>query len=864
MPCLLIASAVGSLFPDDAHGYAGNYNNGHGWATLSSEAGPANEVRWEYYTIGGTGAVTASSPWVVNITYRKSGSADQVYYCETACPQSVTITIPGGGTWSSDSVFYRGAVYWFMEDVFADPIDFSSGSRKVIRVFHSPTGTWKHAQNLQPSVRNRWYYNVTETGFFQTKIVPTVALTSGPVIPGVSYPQAQILTGTLKHGAIGDAHIQSVGPQTMPSGSGGSTLNYSGSGFADGWKNMWGYVEFSNGATPTMSGSFTDLIIGVDRQVPTISCQLYKMDGVTPLTNRNTAESGVKVKVTAVDQAGLSGVGVGEIWLKKGNSGTWTKVGGAGNAAQDITPNVSGDIDSLVTVDLPITLPGEDNTPFYIGFRARDNAYGAAGLQDHWTEPTVGGPNFNYCGGSSASDPIIKHNIDLEVQEYKLYTDAARSQEVSTGVGLEPGVTRLYGRITVVNKSMGEPGDAYNFKIGHYESDSVPPNPDPSSLSVDRQQTVAFLPGQYCLVNAPVCGFTPPATYNTYTWEFDFVVPSTIGLKTSYAFVDYDGLINEVDDALPNWDNLVRVDYTVGENQWFSTTGGDVAANWEVDISQDPASGAQSSFMVIQGDSGVSTTEGLWKMGGYNRNLYPLVGGPHASSLFNHLRPKIQDSVSGDYDHPGSDDGDRVVCNQHAGGTYNLGSNEAQAWRDYKSFVIRCTDTGVNDEIWGDEGSTPAQPNGNNVYILPADLIIDGDFTCCRPLVPAPSPCDGFPNDKCLNIFIVEGDMEISTNATIVDGVFIVGGTFRDYRTGESVYSSNPLTINGAVYAHNMELERTMTVGGGATPALTVNFNLGLYMMFEEVCGEDVNYEPRLITCYSLGGRQLDWKEIAP
>lgn len=487
----------------------------------------------------------------------------------------------------------------------------------------------------------------------------------------------------------------------------------------------------------------------------------------------------------------------------------------------------------------PTGFPGP-RRPHQFFYKTYNNTYNSSGVQ------------AQVSASGSCSVFAVADHVDLEVIDVKLYRDVGRTDLINPSSTLYEG-QEVYPKVTFRNNNSTN-SIAGPFKVSFYINSLNPTSGSPTPTLISGDYTNV---GPNAIVEVWGAGDATSVT-----------VPNGVLQINPNAWIDYLDVVVEDDDT----DNYFNPSpgYGVIIPGWIKTTGGDVATPGTFSVSRTPpAAQFLSQYLLLHSAPTTQSysSQNGWRIGGYNQNLYPQVGGPYTSSLFNHFMPKIQDSIAGDYT-PVCDYCYRVhreLCEQHApSSNYAFGELVYTYWFQYGPQVLRC-DNNINPgnhETWSDDGVTPAQPNGNHVYIIGGNLTLDGNFNCCRNIITPINECTPL-DGGCLNIFIVKGDLNVSTAASQIDGVFIVNGVFRDYNPPENPITPNALTVNGAVYANSMDLGRKLSTGSSTTPALTVNFDPRLYLFFQEVCGEDTS-SGLLHTCYSLGGRKVDWKEISP
>ena len=95
-------------------------------------------------------------------------------------------------------------------------------------------------------------------------------------------------------------------------------------------------------------------------------------------------------------------------------------------------------------------------------------------------------------------------------------------------------------------------------------------------------------------------------------------------------------------------------------------------------------------------------------------------------------------------------------------------------------------------------------------------------------------------------VLVVRDNITIQTNVTRVDAILISGEQFQSATTGNTL--GDALTINGAVFAPHVNLNRTLTIGSDVNPS--------------EIITLDPKYIIKLPAI--LGTPAITWQEIAP
>ncbi|OGE07572.1 hypothetical protein A2615_00460 [Candidatus Curtissbacteria bacterium RIFOXYD1_FULL_41_36] len=396
-------------------------------------------------------------------------------------------------------------------------------------------------------------------------------------------------------------------------------------------------------------------------------------------------------------------------------------------------------------------------------------------------------------------DPEFDNDPAIGIQ---LFSDPGRS---NLSQSFEPGDT-IYVRAVLRN-----PGVAFSdtFDLAFYIDRSSDPVcddlPDPTDPPWDTKRTLSGM-----------------SAGQIYTWEFDVPAPTSAGDKTAYIFADYECDIDE--SSLPNGEenNLDWVSYTIDVDAWFETTGGDVGSAGAITAEILPPVALpqkyNSKYLLASGaNQWQVTSENNWYITNYTpHRLIP------TGTVYDYLASRFKQKAM---DNP--DSGEECnVASLHSGLNY--------------------CDASVTGSITIDGGNWTG---GNAVlFIENGDLIVTNDLTVD-------------PTGINTLTFVVSRDIYINTNVNQADGVYIAGGTFFDVTDPldpSTFVVDRALTINGAVYATTVDLDRVLsndplcgsTCDNNQSPAEIINFQ-PKYLV--ALAGDDY-----------LGSPAISWREVAP
>ena len=246
---------------------------------------------------------------------------------------------------------------------------------------------------------------------------------------------------------------------------------------------------------------------------------------------------------------------------------------------------------------------------------------------------------------------------------------------------------------------------------------------------------------------------------------FGFNVGPNGGTFTGVVYAIYDCAIND-----SNWsNNSASQTYAVGAGQsWIKTTGGDVGAKSNIDISYMPAGEQLSTYLAASGGN-LQNARGAWNLSSYTGQLTP----PGLVYSFFATRFMARAQANTNSSDP---------CNIAGGGDLAYCSHSARY----------------------DGGAIAA---GASVWFIEGDLTIVSDLKIGA-------------GDTV--VLIASGNITVETGVRQVDAVLVAGGEFRDCST--SCGSAQQLLINGAVYGGKLSLSRMLSANNDTLPAVTIVF----------------------------------------
>ena len=322
-------------------------------------------------------------------------------------------------------------------------------------------------------------------------------------------------------------------------------------------------------------------------------------------------------------------------------------------------------------------------------------------------------------------------------------------------------------------------------------------------------------PDDYCSGNPLPDAQTPVGPIDaggSLPSPWDFVVTAPAAGATAYAFADYQCVVSESVET----NNIAYETYDIAVKAWFETTGGDVGSAGAI-TAEIPAPGPpdvplqkyNSKYLLASGSNQWQvTSENNWIITSYDpHRLIP------TGTVYDYLASRFLEEA-------------KVA---HSG---------ACSLTDLTEGLNYCDTAGTPINISG------TQTVSNAVWFIDGDLIVIGNLTV------------GTSNTLT---FVVSGDITVNTNVNQADGVYIAGGTFSDVTDVSTFVVDGPLTINGAVYATTVDLDRVLsndplcgsTCDNNQSPAEVINF-LPKYII--------ALTDPNNL----LGSPAMSWREVAP
>ncbi|MEX2028143.1 MAG: hypothetical protein WD988_01420, partial [Candidatus Curtissbacteria bacterium] len=268
---------------------------------------------------------------------------------------------------------------------------------------------------------------------------------------------------------------------------------------------------------------------------------------------------------------------------------------------------------------------------------------------------------------------------------------------------------------------------------------------------------------------------------------------------TAYVYASYN-----CGPAESNWNNNQAAQtYVVDTAAWFESVAGDVGSQGSVSVAQTPPAGRYQSSFLLAGetiDSKVKTEK--WRLSNYTAQLVP------AGGVYNYLAERfLQTAKSSGPSQCTISAGNADGFNYCSGdATFNAGNG----------------------------------PNGNSAWF------IDGNLTISRDLVLA-------AGDTAT--FIVKGNITVNTDVKRTDGIYVAGGTYKDY--GSSGTFGVQLVVNGGVYADAVDLSRKL--GGAACPS-------GVACDNTQTPADRFVFDAKYLVGLNsiLGTPRISWTETAP
>lgn len=351
-------------------------------------------------------------------------------------------------------------------------------------------------------------------------------------------------------------------------------------------------------------------------------------------------------------------------------------------------------------------------------------------------------------------------------------------------------------RTTVTNLG----GDSGPFSVGFWKSNgSIDPNCPPGAPNPPADSSTSY-PGL--------------AAGASVTWQISpNPTASTVESNHTASVYADTGCSITTDPARGN--NVNTRLYSVGINSWFETTRGDAGSHGTISVSNSDylalTSRTQSEFMLVANPLGSNIRSSKWSINNYNKILVPS-GGVY-SYFYDRFRNKVPAAAP-------------VFCTVPSG----LSAVGVPPGNHYYACA-------------GNATFAAGGPNGNHVFFIDGDLNIQGNVTLAI---------------QDTAVYVVRGNINVNTNVTRIDGVFITDGIFTD-TDALTTYGAR-LEVKGAVYARTFNLSRKLN------PALiTVGLVNDPYNS-QYTPTETFSYDPKYIDAMNsiLGSAAVTWKEIAP
>ncbi len=297
-----------------------------------------------------------------------------------------------------------------------------------------------------------------------------------------------------------------------------------------------------------------------------------------------------------------------------------------------------------------------------------------------------------------------------------------------------------------------------SFRIGYYLNPPTEPASDCSSsfpAGVFQQESPALTLAQGA----------------NGTWTFAWTAPNVPGSFQTYAFIDYQCTVAELDET----NNISSKTSSVRSNAWLKTTGGDVGVESAISIDKTPV-GQRNSDYILVGNSVSSATNGVWELGSYSKPLMP------PGTVYDYFATRYLQKAKD----PAQSNQACILLQMQNGFNYCNG------------------DLSVPNSLFG-------QFNGPGRYII----FVENNLTVSRPSF--------ILNSDQSVIFIVGRDIIVDSSVSRADGIYIAKGQFHDCNIGSC--STVQLQINGSVFAGSFNLPRARTSFNEVFPALVVNFD---------------------------------------
>lgn len=847
---LFFVSALAFFTAFTAGKVEASYNIGYGWAKMSAvtTASPRQVTVKIHDSTNPSGSLNLNFYLSVTSGANTAYSTDCGGTSTCSNKNTVVVPLPSNGFWTVRITAPAQGIYYALYYPNFAPYAFSTNQQRTFDVYVVPTSG---SATINPT--------------FPAPLPNGQSATKPWFNFDPSYNNAVSSMGG------GDVYLQTTTPFNFTSSpvTAPTTITVPAQGL--GTNTAYTYTAtLRDSASPVNISSQTNLDFGKDTTAPTVdNCTLTATNLKKYFAgDYYTTDETLGVTYTATDN--LSGVEEGDVDVSVNTTTSpnpWGNTGLPTAGGQVISPNDPANYtftyDAVANSALSDYISPKNKIRFR--YRVRDKTYNSSGVQSQWS-------TYSACPApSSIVSVYVFRHVDLQLVSVELFSDASRTQIINPGSTLLAGDT-VYPRVTFKNANLTNSIDGANFTVKFYKNSQNPAN----SATDDGLCTyTSVAAGETKTCDPP--SFEVPASATLYpnAWV-DSDDPATDSDGDGvYLDIDEMGIVAEDDDT--NNYYMPPVGYEVNIPGWFKTTGGDVGAETgAVTVSQDPLPGSQSSYMIAQRAAGTTESNATisdksWKIKDYTASLIPQVGGAAGSRLWDYFWPKLQDSVDGRYFAEPNTNKAPGACDVASGWVTGAPAGDATysfsaltKWGNYipfRPYVIRCFSGQITDEV--DKTFRGFQLPKRNVFIVNGNMTIDGDFTCCVVGNNVNSnhafyDCSGDALG-CKNIYVIKKDLTINTNVKTVDGVFVVGGSFKDY-TDISNVDGNKLTINGAVYANAMDIKRKNS--DTLLPALEVNFSPNIYFAYNDICGEDsITFAS---TCYSIGGRILDWNEVAP
>lgn len=432
-------------------------------------------------------------------------------------------------------------------------------------------------------------------------------------------------------------------------------------------------------------------------------------------------------------------------------------------------------------------------------------------------------------------------------------TDGADADTIADGSKIPPGISfttpNCYFDLRVINNGSTQtydPGAMANLKVRVYNTPQGQVPFTGGAGTIGLWPTGGTLPNCSASPQVPqspplsqsiTSTLNPNADETNLTSYQDFTFTFTVSNTPGTYFANFYALPNctPAENNNPStWsNNAFQLTYAVSAKAWFETTGGDVGARGNIQVSNTsiPA-GHMQSTAALAGNPLGSNVVGLWELNNYAHPVFPT----DSSGVYGYFKSRFYQKITGSANSYNKCGGPMVVTN-------------------------------------GSTGLVDGTPVADNFYYCSGDLTLRGDGNAFHMLFPTNHyyvvyvggnlniKDDGLVHTGALTlgstsvVFLVQGDVNVDTKIVRTDGVYIVGGTFNDYDTvGGTI--GNQLSVYGAIYAHAFNLGRILSNLSGCDPTCTNS----------KTPADIIYYQPRYLVALTqmIGSPSISWQEVAP